>query len=432
MKKIILLLSLFLGSLSVFAQDSTLNNLPQQWTLQNCVDYAKQQNITLNSLKLSSNSAQLDLSQSKSNRLPNATGSMSQNLANSNSASFSSNYGVSSSLTLYNGNYLKNDIKAKDLSLQSANLTVDETANDITLSITQAFLNILLAKENITSLEQVLSTSEAQMKQEQQLYDAGSIARKDLVQFQSQLATDNYNLVNAKNSYRSNIVALKQILQLPTTYDFEVSVPESVEPQEAVIALDRAQAAAENSRPEVKNKDVSIRLAQVNLEKVKANRLPVISLGAGISSAYSNNQSAKYFPQLGSNFYQTLGLNMSVPIFNRNQNKTNIAKSQIAIEQAKLDLDNTKTVLNQQVEQAYINLQNAQAQYSAADARLKAAQESYIITNEELKLGSVVTTDVLLQKEAYIQALQLYIQAKYTAVLYNKIYDFYTGQPILF
>lgn len=432
MKKLILLLSVFLGSLSVFAQDSTLNNLPQQWTLQNCVDYAKQHNITLNSLKLSSNSAQLDLSQSKSNRLPNATGSMSQNLANNNSASFSSNYGVSSSLTLYNGNYLKNDIKAKELSLQSANLTVDETANDISLSITQAFLNILLAKENITSLEQVLSTSEAQMKQEQQLYDAGSIARKDLVQFQSQLATDNYNLVNAKNNYRSNIVTLKQILQLPTTYDFEVSVPQTVEPQEAVIALDKAQAAAEDSRPEVKNKDVSIRLAQVNLEKVKASRLPVISLGAGMSSAYSNNQSSKYFPQLGSNFYQTLGLNMSIPIFNRNQNKTNIAKSQIAIEQAKLDLDNTKTVLNQQVEQAYINLQNAQAQYAAADTRLKAAQESYNITNEQLKLGSVVTTDVLLQKDTYIQALQSYIQAKYTAVLYNKIYDFYTGQPILF
>ncbi|MBS1655156.1 MAG: TolC family protein [Bacteroidetes bacterium] len=432
MKKLILLLSVFLGSLSVFAQDSTLNNLPQQWTLQNCVDYAKQHNITLNSLKLSSNSAQLDLSQSKSNRLPNATGSMSQNLANNNSASFSSNYGVSSSLTLYNGNYLKNDIKAKELSLQSANLTVDETANDISLSITQAFLNILLAKENITSLEQVLSTSEAQMKQEQQLYDAGSIARKDLVQFQSQLATDNYNLVNAKNNYRSNIVTLKQILQLPTTYDFEVSAPQTVEPQEAVIALDKAQAAAEDSRPEVKNKDVSIRLAQVNLEKVKASRLPVISLGAGMSSAYSNNQSSKYFPQLGSNFYQTLGLNMSIPIFNRNQNKTNIAKSQIAIEQAKLDLDNTKTVLNQQVEQAYINLQNAQAQYAAADTRLKAAQESYNITNEQLRLGSVVTTDVLVQKDTYIQALQSYIQAKYTAVLYNKIYDFYTGQPIIF
>lgn len=432
MKKFIILLLASFNSLWVLAQDNISDKLPDQWTLQDCIDYARQHNITINSLKLNGNSAQLDLAQSKYNQLPSASGNVSQNLSNNNSAAFSSNYGVSSSLVLYNGGYLKNDIKAKDLSLQSANLSVDEATNDITLNITQAFLNILLIKENITSLEQILNTSEAQLKQAQQLYDAGSISKKDLVQFQSQMASDNYNLVSAQNNYRSNVVTLKQVLQLPASYDLKISTPESVEPQEAALALDNALKAAENTRPEVKNKNVAIQLAEVNLEKVKASRLPVISLGAGLSSGYSSLQSSKYLPQIGNNFSQTLGVSMSIPIFSRNQNKTSIAKSEIAIQQAKLDLDNTKTALNQQVEQVYINLLNAQAQYKAADTRLKVAKESYDITNEQLKLGSVVTTDVLIQRSTYIQAVQSYIQAKYTAVLYNKIYGFYTGQPIVF
>ncbi|MCB0775179.1 MAG: TolC family protein [Chitinophagaceae bacterium] len=430
MKKITISLLLSLGSFCVTAQDTS--NLPKQWTLQECIDYAIQHNISINTLKLNSSSAQLDVSQSKYNQLPSVGGSIAQNLGNNNSVSFTSNYGVSSTLTLYNGGYLKNDIKAKELSLESANLSVEEASNDITLNITQSFLNILLVKENITNLEQIRSTSEEQLKQAQQLYDAGSIARKELVQFQSQLASDEYNLVSAHNNYRSNVVALKQILQLPASDNFEILAPTSIAIQEAVLTLDNTLSAAQNSRPEIKNKNVAIQLAQVNLEKIKASRMPVISLGAGLSSGYSSIQSSKYLPQLGNNFSQTLGVSMSIPIFSRNQNKTNITKSTIAIEQAKLDLSNAATSLNQQVEQVYINLLNAQAQYKAADTRLKVAKESYDITNEQLRLGSVIAIDVLIQRNTYTQALQSYIQAKYTAILYNKIYGFYSGQPIVF
>lgn len=436
---LIIFLSLLAGRAS--AQDST--QLPAKWTLDDCINYAKENNIQINTLKLSSDAARLDLQQSKNNRLPNVNGTISQSLVNSNNAdpviggfqtqaNFSSNYGINSSMTIYNGGYLNNDIKSKALSLQSANLTVQETANNITLSITQAFLNILLAKENITYLKQVLATSEAQLKQSQQRFDAGSISKKDLLQFQSQLASDNYNLVSANNSYQTNIVNLKQLLQLPASYQMEIAEPSSVEPQQAVVSLSTAMAAAQETRPEVKNGEIGVSIAQAELEKTKASRLPTVSLGANLSSGFSDSRDAKYFSQLNNNFYQSLGATIAVPIFSRKLNKTNIAKSKISIEQAKLDLLNTKTVLNQQVEQAYISLRNAQAQFVAAQTQLNAAEESYRITDEQLKLGAVNAVDVMTQRNTYVQALQSFVQAKYSAVLYNKIYDFYTGKPVTF
>lgn len=439
----ILYLSTFLLLLTGIATAQDNAQLPAKWTLEDCINYAKENNIQINTLKLSSDAAKLDWQQSKNNRLPNVNGTISQSLVNSNNAdpviggfqtqaNFSSNYGINSSMTIYNGGYLNNDIRSKSLSLESANLTVQETTNNITLSITQAFLNILLAKENITYLKQVLSTSDAQLKQSQQRFDAGSISKKDLLQFQSQLASDNYNLVTANNNYQTNIVNLKQLLQLPASYQMEVAEPASVEPQQAVVSLNEAMSAAQEIRPEVKNSEVGVSIAETELAKTKAGRLPTVSLGANLSSGFSDNRDAKYFSQLNNNFYQSLGATIAVPIFSRKLNKTNIAKSKIAIEQAKLDLLNTKTVLNQQVEQAYINLRNAQAQFVAAQTQLKAAEESYHITDEQLKLGAVNAVDVMTQRNTYVQALQSFVQAKYSAVLYNKIYDFYTGKPVTF
>ena len=150
------------------------------------------------------------------------------------------------------------------------------------------------------------------------------------------------------------------------------------------------------------------------------------------NTGFSDNQTSKYMPQIQNNFYQSLGVNMDVPIYSRRVNKTNINKSMIQLQQSKLALYETKTILNQLVEQTYINLLNAQAQYRAAEIQLKTSEEIYRITNEQMKLGAVNTVELLQQKNAYVQALQSYTQAKYTAALYYKIYEFYRGIPLTF
>ena len=439
----IVLIIILVLPFSLKAQDSIFSNLPNQWRLQDCIEYAKQHNIPLASLRLTTRSTEEDLLQSKAAVLPNATGVVSQSLVNGKTAnqvsgsfksqaSFSSSYGINSSVTLYNGGYLKNDIHSKQYSVQSANLNVQETENSLTLSITQAFFNILLSKEIMTSIEAVLSTSTGQLQQGQQRYDAGGAAKKELLQLQSQVATDRYNLINATNSFKLNTVDLKQLLLLPTAYDLQIAAPDTLSMQWSLTSLPDAQQEALQVRPEIKNAKVQIQLSQVELLKIKAAVKPTISLGAGLATGYSNNQTAAYPSQLNNNFYQSLGINMGIPIYSRRVNKTNINKSKIQLRQSQLALYNTQSILMQQVERTYINLVNAQAQFKAAEIQLKISEQIYFITNEQLMLGAVNTVELLIQKNAYVQAIQAYVQAKYTAALYNKIYEFYMGIPVRF
>lgn len=438
----LLFLSFFAIILSISGiaqQDSILKDLPKQWTLKACIEYAKQKNISLATLRLTERSTEEDLLQSKAAVLPNLTGTVTQSLTNGNNSASSGggiqsagNYGVNSSMILYNGRYLKNDIRSKELTVQSANLHIKETENDLSLSIAQSFFNILLAKENISSLQSVLTTSQEQLKQGQLKYDAGGMAKKDLLQLQSQVAADAYSLVNATNIYKLNLVTLKQILLLPSAYDFTVSVPDSIPVIRAQAKLDEAQNEAQQARPEIQNGQLQVQIAKVELDKIKAFSKPTLSLGGAISSGYFANQSYSYFTGLNTNLYQSLGLTLGIPIYSRRVNLTNTNKTKLLLDEAKLSLINTKTQLNQLVEQAYINLQNAEAQYSAANTQLKANAEIYRITNEQLKLGAVTTLELLQQKNLYVQALEAFSQAKYSAALYNKIYEFYMGNPLAF
>lgn len=411
-----------------------------QWTLQECIDYAKQHNIQINNLRLTAQSTELDLLQSKASRQPDLNADLSHSFTNSKNvdpviggfqtqSSFTGNYSIGSGIVLYNGNYINNDIKQKGLLVQNANLNIVQTENDITLQITQAFLNILLVKENIVYLQDLVNTSSAQVKQQQQLFDAGSIARKDLVSFQAQTATDQYNLVLAQNTLRQNNLTLKQLLQLPVDTVFEANVPDSLTAQKMYPALDEAVNTALQNRPEIKNGQVLIDIAELDLEKAKAGLRPTLSASGALSTGYSN-QSGAYFRQLDNNFFQQVGLTLSIPIFNKRVTKTAIGKSKIGITQTQNNLQYSKTILSQAVEQAYINVKNAESQYDASVVTLASAQESYRITNEQLKLGAVNPVDLLVEKNLYIQALQSYIQAKYNTVLYIKIYEFYMGIPV--
>lgn len=429
------------GPAQAQAQGNIGQQLPQQWTLQDCINYALKNNISVNTLQLSSQSSRQDLLQSKAALMPGVSGSVSQALVNSKDAdpvvggfatqaSFTSNYNVSSSITLYNGGYLKNNIRSKDLSVQIANLNVQETKNDISLSIVQAYYNILLAKENQVSLEAVLTVSKEQLKQGQIKYNAGSIARKDLVQIESQVASDEYNMVNAGNAVKLNNLALKQLLQLPTGYELHIESPDTVTLPQSAPALLNALEDAMTTRPEIMNRDLSIQLAQVELEKVKANVKPTVSLNASMATGYSNNQDYRYVTQLNNNFYQSLGVTVSIPIYSRRTNKTSIEKAKISIEQAVLSMQEARITLSQQVEQAFINWQNAKAQFIAAETQLRAGRESYDITNEQLRLGAMNIVEWQQQKTSYVQALQSYVQSKYTTMLYNKVYAFYAGREM--
>jgi outer membrane protein len=337
---------------------------------------------------------------------------------------------ASTSWIIYSGGAINEDIRQKGLDVQSAQLNVLEQENDITLQITQAYLNILLAKENIVYVQDLLKTSQAQQDQGKQRYDAGSIALKDFVELQAQTSTDKYNLVQAQNTERQNLLTLKQVLQLPSDTTFDIVSPDTLIATALVPPLSQVQQTAMQTRPEIKNGELGVQIAQLDLAKAKAAFLPVATVNAALQTGYSDNQAIAYLKQLDNNFYQAIGLNLSIPIFTKRVNKTNLENSKIEISQAQLTLKNTRTTLSQAVEQAYISVLNSQAQYDAAVEQLKANQESFRIATEQLKVGVFSMVDFLTQKNLYVQALQAYVQAKYNAALSMRIYDFYMGVPV--
>lgn len=417
------------------AQDTTSAGLPALWSLQACLDYAKTNNIQLNTLRLTEKTAEQNLLLSKAARQPNLTGGVGLTYSHNGSAvvqsfqqsAFTNSFSLSSGMTIYNGGYINEDVRQKNMQIESANLNIIQTVDDITLSITQAYLAILLAKENVVYEQDLVSSTAAQVEQGRQEYEVGAIARNAYIELQANLATDKYNLVTAQSAVRQNKVTLKQLLQLPYQDSFDIVTPDTIIAKEVVAPLDTVVAVAMRTRPEVKNAQLGIDISRLDLAKAKTGYLPLLSASAELSSAYSSSTSSDYFKQLDNSFFQQAGLSLSIPIFTRRTVKTAVENAKIEIDQSKLNLLNTQTTLALAIEQAYINVVNAQGQYDAAVEGLRANQESFRIAGEELKVGATNIVDYLQQKTLYTQAFQVYLQAKYNAALSVKIYDFYMG-----
>jgi outer membrane protein len=424
-----------------FGCSAGAQTLPQVWDLKTCLAYAKDNNITISSARLNVETGKQELLLSRAAQLPSLGGSTSQTYTHSKNtnpvvggfqtqSSFASNYSISSGMTLYQGGYLKDVIRQNNLILESDNQSVLEDIDNIYVQITAAYLNILLAKETIVYQKDLINTSEAQVKQAQQEYDAGSIAKVDLAELQAQLASDRYTLVTGESNVRQGLLNLRVLLQLPSGTPFDIGTPDTLIATALVPSLDSAQMVAARTRPELRIGELGVQSAQVDLAKARSGYYPTLRASAALSTGYSNNETPGYFQQLDNNFFQQVGLTLSIPIFSNRINRTNVENAKIEIQQEELNLKGARIGLSQTVEQAYINVLNAQAQYNASVDQLNYTLESYRIATEELKVGAANVVQFLQQKNAYVQALQAYTQAKYNAVLDVKIYDFYTGVPI--
>jgi outer membrane protein len=424
---------------SLQAQDSTLIGKSVIWDLTKCIGYAKDNNIQINSLRLSQKTSQQEFLLAKAAKLPDLAGAASQDFGHANTRGSngsgssgiyaSGSYGLSSNVTLYNGNLINNNISQKNLAIESANLNIIQTENDITLQVTQAYLAILLDKETVIYDQDLVAVSTAQVKQAQQKYDVGSIARKDLIQLQAQLSTDKYTLISAQNLELQDLLTLKQLLILPGDASFDITKPDTVIAKQPIAPLHEVEQIALQTRPEIKNGQIGVQIAQYDVLKARAGYKPTLTAGGSLTTGYTTGNGA-FYNQFNNNFTQQLGLNLSVPIFTKRVVKTQVEEAKIGVDQANLTLRDSKLILSQTVERAYLSVMNAQSQYDAALEGYKYNQEGYRIVNEQLKVGVANIVDFLLQKNLFIQSRQQFVQAKYNALLTSKIYDFYKGVPI--
>lgn len=413
---------------------------PDQWDLNRCLEYALDNNIQLNKSRLAYTTAEANVLQAKGQRLPNLNASVTQsgdNRRGENAEGWDFSYGgsasINSGITLYSGGAINADISRSNLAKEAALLTVDITEMDISMSVVQAYLNVLYAYENLKYYKEVSGLSLKQLERTQRLLEAGSVSRRDLIDMEAQLASDNYSVVTATNTLTQRTTDLKQLLEIPVEEEFEVFVPQeevSVIMEPLSDRMDVFEATLRN-RPDVQYSALQKDIAEMDLRSARAAYLPTLSASASMGTDYRDLSSYSYGSQLSDNWNQRISLSLSIPIFNRLSTKSNVARSKINIEQADLTLTNTRNKLLQEVERIYEETYAGQQRYLAAMAQKKASEESYNLAIEQYNLGMLNSIELLQTRNNWLNANRELIQARYNSLLYKKILDYYMGVPLV-
>ena len=440
--KLYIILASFLVAQISFAQEIETNSASKVWSLEDCISYAIENNITVKDASLNKSSSEVDYSKAKSARLPDLFGSASQGFSSGTTIDpitsdyvsdqiHNTNLGINSSMTLFKGNQLNNQIQQSKLLLEQSTLLEEEAKNSIVISILETYLQTLYSKEGITIAENNLTASEQEVLRAKSRLDAGSIALSDYTEAQSQAATNKFNVITAKNDYALNIITLKQLLELSPLENLEIkTIDENMDLINLELNKEAIYTNALEYLPEVEASKANIAINEKELDIAKGGYLPTLSLIGSLGSGYTSINDNTFGDQLDVNFNQKLGLSLSIPIFNRNQTKAAVQTATINIEKAQLQKQSIEKDVIKKVETAYQNAVSSQEQLVAAEASQDAAEQSYNLAQKKYELGALSTTDLVISQNTYTNAQQNYLQAKYLNILYHQLLQFYQGNDI--
>lgn len=431
---------------SIFASDSlsasdvtaVVAPLPETWTYADCVDWAISNTTDIRRTLLNILQAEQDVAIAKDAWLPNVGFSTSHSYTNYPSPAgsrdgntYNSSYGINANWTAWEGNVRKYRLESSRLLLQQQRLEGEDLEKTLRLSILQAYMNIMYAREAVEIAEQTLEVSNSQTLRAKRLMESGRTSKVDYAQIESQQAQDAYNLVQAQNSLESARLELKKILELGLGYDLRV-VDVSFNDADVLTPLpDKSMvfSAALGWLPEFRSNALNKDIYANDVKAAKAGYLPTIALTGNVGTGYTTGGD-KWGPQMGHNFNENIGVTLSVPIFDGNATKRAVAKARLA----ELDYDLTqKTLLDnlsQTIESLYIDASNARAKYVAGKTRLEAASLTNDLTSRQFELGLVNPLELLTARNNYLNARLELLQSKYMAILAEKTINYYASQDI--
>ncbi|MBR1934373.1 MAG: TolC family protein [Prevotella sp.] len=439
-KGLIMTAALLLTATSTWAQ--------KQWTLQQCIDYAMQNNITLQKAKLKNESAQEDVKESKAALLPSLSAStnhsvgyspwldngvmtVTNNQVNSSveKTYYNGSYGLNAQWTVWNGNKNVNTIKQNKLTAEQADLQTQVTANSIQEQIAQLYVQILYLTEAVKVSEQSLETSRKNEERGKEMLEVGKMSKADVAQLSAQRATDEYNIVESRANISKYKLQLKQLLELDGTEQFDIVVPATTDEQAlaTIPALQSVYDQALTTRPEIKSGALAVESSDLSITMAKAGWLPTLSMTAGAGTSTNSRSSNSFGSQLKTNFDLTGGLTLSIPIFDRRQTKTAVNKARLQYETAKLDLLDEQKQLYQTIEQYWLDAETNQQKFRAAQATEQSEQESFDLLQEQFRLGLKNIVELMTGKDKLLTAQQNKLQSKYQTILAQQMLRFYQG-----
>lgn len=390
----------------------------KKWTLNDCINYALDKNIQLQQNKISLLESEEDVKDAKAALFPSLSFSTGHNIVNrpyrSNSATvngteiissdskttYNGSYSLSAQWTLWNGNRRLNSLKQQKKNREIAQLTVEETENMLKEQITQLFIQILYADESIAINKGTLEVSKATYERGKELFNEGSISKADLAQLESQVSSDQYQLVTSESTLRNYKLQLKQLLELDGTAEMELELPELS--NEHVMEMLPSQIdvyqTALATRPEIQSGKLNIDNAKLNISYAKGGYMPTISLSASTSSTTNNSSQNNWAQQMKYGWNNMIGISLSIPLYDQRQNKSAVRKAKLQYSTSQLDLMNQEKELYSTIEGFYLDALNAQQQYAAAETKVKSSQTSFDMVSEQFNLGMKNTVELLTEK----------------------------------
>ena len=431
--------------------DDTAATGVKTWTLQDCIEYALKENISLKQSRLSEESAMIDRKTAKNALFPSLSFSTSQALINrpyqdsgstvsgteiihtENSTSYTGNYGLDARWDLYAGGRNRKTIKQEDINIRIAGLDIENSANSIMENIAQVYVQILYADESVKVNENTLEVSRAQCARGKELLEAGSISAADYAQLQAQVSNDNYQLVSARATLQDYKLQLKQLLELEGPEEMSLLLPH-IDESLILSPLPDKEAVFQNAmgiRPEIESGRLDISVAELDVKIAKSSYYPTLSLSAGIGTNHTSGTDFTFGEQIKNGWNNSVGLTLSVPIFSNRQTRSAVEKAELQLESTKLSFVETRKELYRTIENLWLDAYSAQQQYAAATEQVMSSKTSYDLVSEQFNLGMKNTVELLTEKNNLLSAEQQLLQAKYMALLNIQLLRFYQGLEIV-
>lgn len=420
----------------------------KQWSLRECCDYAVEHNISVKQQENQLRQRELQLETAKSQRLPDLNASAGQNFSfgrgltaqntytNTNTSSTSLSLGTS--VPLFTGFQIPNQIKLNRLNLDAAMQNLEKAKNDIRMQVAQAYVQILYNMEMADVARRQIDIDSMQVVRLQAMVDNGKASGAQLSQQEATLAQSRLTATQADNNLQLAYLSLTQLLELPTPDGFSVVRPtiQKIQmTQNTLMSPDAIYAEALTIKPEVQSAQLAVSAAERNVDIAKAGNYPTLSLSGGMGTNYyttSGFKSDGLSKQLKNNFSQYIGLNLNVPIFNRYQTRNSIRSAQIDQQNQLLQLDNTKKTLYKEIQQVYYNAIAADAKCKSSEQASRSAHDAFTLMQAKYENGKANITEFNESKNNYLRAESDLVQARYEQLYQQALILFYRGQELKF
>lgn len=441
-----------LGILGILGVLETLSQ-PKLWSLRECCDYAVEHNISIKQQQNQCRQQEIQLSTAKNSRLPDLSGSVGQNFSfgrglteqntYSNTNTSSTSFSLGTSVPLFTGFQIPNQIKLNQLNLEAATADLEKAKNDIRMQVAQAYVQILYDMEISEVAHRQIAIDSAQVARLQAFVDNGKASEAELSQQRATLANSRLTATQADNNTRLALLTLTQLLELPTPEGFNIVKPNlddlavlgTLGSPGKVPTPDQIYADALGVKPEIVAQQLKLKGTEHSIKIAQAGYYPTLSFSGGLGTNYyttSGFKSDAFGTQIKNNFSQYIGLNLSVPIFNRFQTRDNIRTAKIEQENQQLALDNTKKTLYKDIQQVYYNALNAQSKEKSSEEAVKSSKDAFTLMQAKYENGKATITEFNESKNHYLKSESDLVQARYENLYQHALIEFYRGKDLNF